>query len=510
MPVSEGMEVKTNSEPVRAARKGTLELILSDHNQNCLSCVRSNTCELRSLATDLGLDHVEYIPNPNKASIDDLSPSIVRDNSKCILCRRCVAACGDMQQIFAIGVQNRGYRTDIGAEFDKSIADTKCINCGQCIISCPVGALYEKDATKAVWNAIADPNKVVVIQAAPAVRAALGEEFGMPIGTNVTGKMAAAMHRLGIDKVFDTDFAADLCIMEEGTELLHRIKEGGKLPLITSCSPGWIKYCEHNYHDLIDNLSSCKSPHEMFGALIKTYYAKRENIDPKNLFVVSVMPCTAKKFEITREGLSASGYPDVDAVLTTREFGRMIREAGIDFVNLPDEKFDDMLGDYTGAGVIFGATGGVMEAALRTVVEILTGKPAEKIDYEAVRGVEGVKTAELDVAGMKIKVAVAHGAAAAHSLLERVRAGEKFHFIEIMGCPGGCVNGGGQPYVHSSVRMSVDPRVARAKALYSEDKALPIRKSHENASVMKLYKDYYGEPGSHLAHEELHTHYIKR
>lgn len=511
MPVNEGMEVYTNTQAVRDARRSTVQLILSDHDRKCLTCPRNTNCELQSIANDLGISDIAFeAASSHVKTIDDVSPSVVRDNNKCILCRRCVAACSNLQNIGAISVLNRGYNTEIGVAFNKPLAESDCVNCGQCIAACPVGALYEKSSTEEVWNAISDPNKHVVIQAAPAVRAALGEEFGMPIGTSVTGKMAAAMRRLGVDKVFDTNFAADLTIMEEGTELIQRLQNGGKLPLITSCSPGWIKFCEHKYHDLLDNLSSCKSPHEMFGAIAKSYYAKVAGIDPKDIYVVSVMPCTAKKFEAKRPELSKDGLQDVDAVITTRELAQMIKLAGINFTELPDEGFDEMLGDYSGAGVIFGTTGGVMEAALRTVADILEGKSIDEIDYEDVRGLKGVKEATVNVAGKDLRIAVAHGAANAQKLLDRVRTGEHFDFIEIMGCPGGCVNGGGQPHVSSKVREVVNPAELRAKALYEEDKNLPVRKSHENESIKKLYSEYLGEPGSHLAHELLHTHYTAR
>ena len=504
MPVSEGMEVFTNSPTVRNARTNVVKLILSNHRSDCLTCVRNRECELQTISADLGLDESGFDLKVT-GNIDDVSPSVVRDTSKCILCRRCVAVCSNVQEIGAIGIQNRGYTTTVGAAFDVPLAASNCINCGQCINACPVGALYEKDSTAVVWEAIGDPSKHVVIQAAPAVRAALGEEFGMPIGTNVTGKMAAAMRRLGVDKVFDVNFSADLTIMEEGTEFLHRLTTGGKLPLITSCSPGWIKYCEHNYHDLLDNLSTCKSPHEMGGAVMKSYYAEKNGIDPKDIFVVSVMPCTAKKFEAAREELSATGYPDVDAVVTTRELAKMIKSVGIDFNELPDEGFDEMLGDYTGAGVIFGVTGGVMEAALRTVAEIVNEEPLKDINFNQVRGFEGIKEAEIKLKGANVRVAVAHGTASAKKLLERVRAGEKFDFIEIMGCPNGCVNGGGQPHVSAKVRRGVDYVPLRAKALYDEDEQKVIRKSHENPSIKKIYDEYFEKPGSHKSHELLHT-----
>ena len=513
-PVSEGLEVITNSEKVRKARKITLELILSNHDRRCLECVRSQNCELQTLAKELGVNEIRFPALSEKARlpIDDLSASIVRDPNKCVLCRRCVSVCKKVQTVGVIDTVERGYRTIVAAPFGKSLAETPCVNCGQCISVCPVGAIYEKPEIKQVWSAIADPEKYVIFQTAPAVRFSIGEAFGMPIGSRPTGKMVSAIRRLGVDKVFDTDTAADLTIMEEGTELLNRIKNGGKLPLITSCSPGWIKFCEHNYPEFLDNLSSCKSPHQMFGAVLKTYYAEKMGIDPAKIFVVSVMPCTAKKFEANREEMkNSSGYVDVDAVLTTRELARMIQEAGIDFANLSDSDFDDPMGNASGAGVIFGATGGVMEAAIRTVADILTGEDLKEIDYHAVRGVEGIKTAEVTVAGKTLKVAVASGLGNARKLLDSVKAGEaSYDFIEIMACPGGCVNGGGQIIQPSSVRSWVDLRAERAKATYDEDASLPIRKSHDNPVIQALYKEFYGEPGSHKAHEDLHTHYTKR
>ena len=512
LPVSEGMVVKTNTPAVREARKVNLELLLSNHEKKCLSCPRSQNCELQKLCLDLGVEDGErFAGSVNHYEVDDLSPSIVRDNNKCVLCRRCVAACNALQAVGVIGPVSRGFTTAIESPWGMNLSDMACINCGQCIAACPVGALYEKDGTKQVWDLLADPTKHVVVQPAPAVRAALGEEFGMPIGTCVTGKMAAALRRLGFDKVFDTDFAADLTIMEEATELLGRLNNGGVLPMITSCSPGWIKFCEHYYADFIPNLSSCKSPHEMEGALIKSYYAEKMGIDPKNIAVVSVMPCTAKKFEAARPELSNGGLQDVDVVITTRELAKMIKEAGIDFVNLKDEDFDSMLGESTGAGVIFGATGGVMEAALRTAYEVVTGNELENVNFEQVRGVEGIKEASVQVGDVTLNVAVAHGTANAAKLLDAVRSGEKtYHFIEVMGCPGGCVTGGGQPIVSASKRMECDPRVLRASALYGEDAGKKLRKSHENAEVKKLYEEYLGEPNSHKAHKLLHTSYTAR
>ncbi len=510
-PVSEGLEISTKSPAVREARKVTLELILSNHDKKCLTCVRSRNCELQRLAEDLNIKDIRFEGETKRFPIDQLSPSIVRDPNKCVLCRRCVSVCKNIQTVSVINTNERGFNTTVGSAFNKSLSEVPCVNCGQCIAVCPVGALKEKDDTDKVWEALANKDLHVVVQTAPAVRVALGEEFGMPIGTRVTSNMIASLRRLGFEKVFDTDTAADLTIMEEGTELLHRIKEGGKLPLITSCSPGWIKFCEHNYPEFLDNLSSCKSPHEMFGAVLKSHYAQKMGIDPSKLFVVSIMPCTAKKFEAQRPELSATGYPDVDVVLTTRELARMIKEAAIDFTELPERHFDDPMGEASGAGVIFGATGGVMEAALRTVAEILEGKSIDNIEYNAVRGVEGIKEATVEAGGIKIKAAVVNGLGNARKLLDKIKAGEaEYHFVEVMACPGGCVNGGGQPIQQSNVRSWVDLRAERAKAIYEEDRELPIRKSHENPRVKALYDEFFGEPGSHKAHEYLHTHYAKK
>lgn len=510
--VADGMEITTNTPELRAARKTTLELILSNHRMDCLSCDRNGDCELQSLAREYGVDQYKYAGSEDlRPQYERSAPHLVRDNSKCILCRRCVAVCKHNQHVAVIGTNERGFDTHVGSAFDMPLAETTCINCGQCISVCPTGALTERDDTAKVWEALADKTKHVIVAPAPSVRVQLGECFGMPIGTNVEGKLVAALRRLGFEKVFDVDFAADVTIMEEGTELLDRLKNGGKLPLITSCSPGWIKFCEHYYPDMIENLSSCKSPQQMFGALVKTYYAEKEGIDPKDIFVVSIMPCTAKKFECTRDDENAAGVPDVDISLTTRELGNMIKRAGIMFTDLKDEDFDPMMGVASGAGHIFGATGGVMEAALRTVAEIVTGKPLDDLEFKAVRGVEGCKEAEYDLAGTKVRVAVTSGLENAHQLLEMVRKGEAdYHFIEVMACPGGCVNGGGQPHQPGSVRNFIDLRAERAKGLYGEDKCMTLRKSHENPFVKELYDTYLEKPGSHKAHKILHTTYVKR
>lgn len=510
-PVNEGMEIYTNSPRVMKARKMTLELMLSTHDKKCLSCVRSENCELQKLCRDYGVEDVDAFEGENPQSpLDETTLHMVRDNNKCILCRRCVAACED-QFVGVIGPNGRGFDTHIGCAFEKDLGDVACVSCGQCIVNCPTGALREKDQIDEVVAAIADPKKHVVVQTAPSVRAALGEEFGMPIGTNVEGKMVAALRRLGFDKVFDTDFGADMTIMEEAHEFIDRVQNGGVLPLITSCSPGWIKFCEFYYPELLPNLSSCKSPQQMQGALIKTWYAETHNIDPKDIVSVSVMPCTAKKFEISRDDENAAGVPDVDVVLTVRELARMIKRANIDLTMLPDEKFDPTMDVSTGAAVIFGATGGVMEAALRTAADTLTGKSLDSIDYEEVRGTDGIKEAVYNVAGMDVKVAVASGLSNANEILKKVKNGEAdYHFIEIMCCPGGCVNGGGMPIQPSSVRNFVDIRKERAKVLYEEDKNLPLRKSHDNPVVKKCCAEYLGEPGSHKAHEILHTTYTPR
>lgn len=510
-PVSEGMEVFTNTEKVRHSRKTTLELILSTHDKSCLSCIRSGTCELQALCKEFGVDDENAFAGETiHYDFDDSAAHMVRDNNKCILCRRCVAAC-DAQGISVIGANARGFDTHISSAFDKDLANVSCISCGQCIVNCPTGAIVEKDDTDKVLAAINDPEKFVIVNTAPSIRATLGEAFGMHIGTNVEGKMVAALRRLGFDKVFDTDFAADLTIVEEAHEFLERFQNGGVLPMITSCSPGWIKYCEHYYPELIPHLSTCKSPQQMFGATMKTYYAKKMGIDPKDMVVVGVMPCTAKKFETKRPNQAASGYPDVDIAITTRELARMIESAGIFFKHLPDEEFDNPFGESTGAATIFGTTGGVMEAALRTAVETLTGKELENVDFKEVRGMKEVKEAEYDVDGTKIKVAVASGTKNAKVILDKIKDGTAdYQFIEIMGCPGGCINGGGQPIQHAVVRNFVDLKARRAQALYDADAKKTKRKSHENETIKQMYAEFLGEPGSDKAHEILHTSYIPR
>ena len=511
-PVTDGMEIFTHSAKVLKSRKLTLELILSTHDKQCLQCVRSENCELQRLCKEFKVDDENYfVGNNPHYEVDDSAVHMFRNDNKCILCRRCVAACSKWQAVGVIGTNERGFATHVGCAFDKDLGKSACVSCGQCIVVCPTGAIAEKDETKKVWKALHDPTKHVIVNTAPSIRVTLGECFGMPVGTNVKGKMVAALRRLGFAGVYDTDFAADLTIMEEGTEFIHRLQNGGPLPIITSCSPGWVKYCEHYEQDFIDNLSTCKSPQQMFGAVAKTWYAQKMGIDVKDIFVVSIMPCTAKKFESQREDQSASGYPDIDVALTTRELGRMIQRAGLIFRDLPDEEFDAPLGTSTGAAAIFGATGGVAEAALRTVAEILNNKPLEKVDFNEVRGTEGIKEATYDIGGMQVKVAAVSGLANAKKILQQVRSGEKeYHMIEIMACPGGCVNGGGQPVQPASVRNFVDLKAKRAAALYAEDAGLPMRKSHESPVIKQIYDEFLGEPGSHKAHNILHTKYKER
>ncbi|MBQ4064932.1 MAG: iron hydrogenase small subunit [Clostridia bacterium] len=509
-PVNEGMEIQTNTAKVRQARKTTLELMLSTHDKRCLSCVRSTNCELQKLCQEYGVDASTFEGYKPTYELDTSSPHLVRDNNKCILCRRCVAVCRE-QHVAVIGANDRGIDTSIGSAFKVGLNETSCISCGQCVAVCPTAALTVKDDTDKVWDALSDPTKHVVVQTAPAIRATLGECFGMPIGTNVEGKMVAALRRLGFDRVFDTDFAADVTIVEEANELVERIKNNGTLPMITSCSPGWIKFCEFYYPEMISHLSTCKSPQQMAGAIIKTYYASKMGIDPKDIVSVSVMPCTAKKFEIGRDDESAAGVPDVDISITTVELGRMIQRAGLKFADLPDEEFDSPLGEDTGAAVIFGATGGVMEAALRTANDWLTGKSNLDVDYNAVRGTESIKEASVEINGMTIKVAVASGASAAKEVMDKIKSGEAdWTFVEIMGCPGGCVNGGGQPIQPQYVRDTVDLKAVRAKALYDQDAGMALRKSHESPVVKALYSEWYDGFGGHKAHHDLHTSYVAR
>ena len=516
-PVADGMEITISSPKAVEARRTSVELLLSNHNRNCQECDKNGKCELLHVAKLTGARDNMYVGEKTETHIDLLTPSIKRDTSKCVLCGRCIERCKNAHGLSVLGFEKRGFNTFVSPAENRSFANSPCILCGQCVSVCPTGALMEVSEIEKVDNAM-KAGKYVVVQTAPAVRAALGEEFDLPVGTLVTGKMVAALKRLGFKKVFDTNFAADLTIMEEATELLTRVKEGGTLPMITSCSPGWINYCEYYYGDLIPHLSSCKSPHEMFGAILKSYYAEKNGIDPKDMFVVSIMPCTAKKYEKDRPELSVNGLQDVDAVLTTRELGKLIKRSGIVFNKLPDEKFDnDIVGEYTGAGVIFGTTGGVMEAALRTAAFKLTGEELEKVELQAVRGFEGVKEATYKLGGVDVKVAVAHGMKNAKVLLDQIRAGKsEYHFIEIMGCPGGCVAGGGQPYVkpcflpNEADDILDTYKAKRAAALYQEDESKALRVSHKNPQLIELYETYLGEPNSHKAHELLHTHYHAR
>ena len=509
--VEEGMVVKTNSKDVSEAREVVLDLILSNHHKDCLTCVRNGNCELQRLAQRYNKQDILYSGELCEHEIDCGSPSIVRDFNKCVLCRRCVATCKKVQKIGAIDVANRGFNSCVSTVDNLSLNDVNCTNCGQCIMSCPTGALREKDNTRDVWNLIKDEDKYVVVQTAPAVRAALGEEFGLPIGTNVTGKMVTALRRIGFDKVFDTNTGADFTIMEEANELLERLSNGGTLPMITSCSPGWIKYIEMNYPDQLAHVSSCKSPHQMFGALIKSYYAEKIGIAPENIAVISVMPCIAKKFEANREQMNVNGIKDVDYVITTRELARMIKQAGLDFINLEDSIFDDPMGEATGAAAIFGTTGGVMEAALRTAYEKITGETLKDVNFEAVRGEEGIKRATVKIGDKEVKAVVAHGLGNAQIVMDEIRSGKAdYQFVEIMACPGGCIMGGGQPIRSSKERATIDIRKLRADCLYSIDEKSTIRKSHENPVVLKIYEDYLGEVGGHKAHELLHTSYVER
>lgn len=510
--VEEGMVVHTHTPNVLEARHVILDLIISNHAKDCLTCTRSGNCELQTLATKFNVLDVEFPGEMTKHKIDNLSPSIVRDFNKCILCRRCVAACKNVQKIGAIDCINRGFESCISTVGDHSLNDVNCTNCGQCIQACPTGALHEKETIDDVWVKLKDPDTYVVVQTAPAVRVALGEEFGMPIGTNVTGKMVTALKRLGFDKVFDTNTGADFTIMEEANEFVERFTQNGVLPMITSCSPGWVKYIEMNYPELLPHLSTCKSPHQMFGALVKTYFAQKEGIDPSKIYMVSVMPCIAKKFERQREEMkNDEGLCDVDNVITTRELSRMIKQANIEFEKLEDSKFDNPMGEATGAAAIFGTTGGVMEAALRTAQDTLTGQNLEKIDFEQVRGGDGIKRATVNIAGKDVKVVAASGLANAQKIMEEIKSGKAdYQFVEIMACPGGCVMGGGQPIKSSKIRREVDVRKLRADALYSIDEKSTIRKSHENPILKQIYAEYLEKPGSHIAHKLLHTHYIKR
>lgn len=514
LPCAEGMEVSTNTKKVRDTRKLILELLLSDHNISCPSCVRQGNCELLRLSQEAGITELPIQGEHHPAHFDHSSPSIVLDASKCVLCQRCVAVCRDVQGVSAIGLINRGFETQVSPFFGAQINTAACATCGQCTLVCPTGALTERDDTARVWDAIHDPTKHVVVQTAPAIRVAIGETFGMAPGSVTTGQMVTSLRRLGFDKVFDTTFTADLTIVEEASELVERLEgHGGPLPLITSCSPGWVKFAEHFFPKMLPHLSSCKSPQQMFGALAKTYYAEKAGIDPKDIVVVSIMPCTAKKFEADRSEMNSSGYKDVDFVLTTRELGRMLRQAGVNMTRLPETEFDSPLGLSTGAGVIFGTTGGVMEAALRTVAEWLTGNQMNaRIPFSEVRGeVRGIKEATVVVAGNVLRVAVANGLAAAAALLEKVQSGEaQYHFIEIMGCPGGCIGGGGQPIPLDGPEDLDEVRAARTRALYTIDEANTIRRSHENPAVQALYQEFLGRPLGEKSHHLLHTHYHER
>lgn len=507
----EGMVVHTNTDKVIEARRTVLDLILSNHDRECLTCVRNGNCELQKLAQEFGVTDIKYQGERNKHEIDDKSPSIVRDFNKCVLCRRCISTCKNVQGIGAIDCTERGFNSCISTAENHSLNDVNCTFCGQCIENCPVGALKEKDNTKEVWEKLKDKDAYVVVQTAPAVRVGLGEEFGLPIGTNVQGKMVTALKKLGFDKVFDTNTGADFTIMEEASEFVERIQNGGTLPMATSCCPAWVKFVEMNYPDELAHLSSCKSPHQMFGAIIKTYYAKKMNIEPSKIYVVSVMPCIAKKFERTREDMDGAGYDDVDGVITTRELARMIKQAHIEFVELADSEYDNPIGEATGAAAIFGVTGGVMEAALRTAAETLEGKKLDKIEYEQVRGKKGIKKAKIKIAGKEIKIAVVSGLENAKTIMEQIKNGEAdFDFVEVMACPGGCILGGGQPIKSAKTRNVVDVFQKRANSLYDIDEKSKIRKSHENPYIKEVYSQFLEKPGSKEAHKLLHTSYTKR
>lgn len=516
-PISEGMEITISSPKATAARRASVELILSNHSMNCQQCDKNGHCELLYVAQVVGARENKFVGSKTPITVDEISPSIIRDTSKCILCGRCVSRCVAAHGTGILGFEKRGFSTIVSPAENRSFATSPCILCGQCVNVCPTGALMEKSEIDKVDEA-RRAGKYLVVQTAPAIRATLGEEFGYKIGTPVTGQMVAALRRLGFNKVYDTNFGADLTIMEEANELLARIKDGGVLPMITSCSPGWINYAEYYYGDQLDHLSSCKSPHQMQGAIIKSYFAEKNGLKPEDIFVVSIMPCTAKKFEKERPQLQKNGIKDVDAVLTTRELAKLIKRSGINFAKLPNEEFDqDLMGEYTGAGVIFGATGGVMEAALRTAYHELTGKEYEAVEFAAVRGMQGLKEATLNIAGSEIKVVVASGMRNAKVLMDEIRSGKSpYTFIEIMGCPGGCVNGGGQPYVKPCFLPNEDNNILdtykekRAQALYSEDERQKVRQSHNNKQVQKLYSDFLGKPNSHKAHELLHTTYVSR
>lgn len=516
-PISEGMEITISSPKATAARRASVELILSNHSMNCQQCEKNGHCELLYVAKVVGARENKFVGSKTPITVDEISPSIIRDTSKCILCGRCVSRCVAAHGTGILGFEKRGFSTIVSPAENRSFATSPCILCGQCVNVCPTGALMEKSEIDKVDEA-RRAGKYLVVQTAPAIRATLGEEFGYKIGTPVTGQMVAALRRLGFNKVYDTNFGADLTIMEEANELLARIKDGGVLPMITSCSPGWINYAEYYYGDQLDHLSSCKSPHQMQGAIIKSYFAEKNGLKPEDIFVVSIMPCTAKKFEKERPQLQKNGIKDVDAVLTTRELAKLIKRSGINFAKLPNEEFDqDLMGEYTGAGVIFGATGGVMEAALRTAYHELTGKEYEAVEFTAVRGMQGLKEATLNIAGSEIKVAVASGMRNAKVLMDEIRSGKSpYTFIEIMGCPGGCINGGGQPYVKPCFLPNEDNNILdtykekRAQALYSEDERQKVRQSHNNKQVQKLYSDFLGKPNSHKAHELLHTTYVSR